>query len=109
MKIRPLFVPLAAFWLCICTKIYAYGAYATTPKADLGDIASNIVEVELVANSFIQFVFVTSGLGLIASSIYHFKLWSQNRQHRPFSRPLLFLIFGLALIGLVYIPMPISK
>lgn len=95
------------FTVCTSTVVYAY-TY-TAPKKDLGDIANNIVEVELIANSFLQFIFITSGIGLIAASIYHFKLWTQNRQHRPFSRPLFFLIFGLSCIALVFIPMHLPK
>lgn len=92
-----------AFLFCICNC-----AQAAT-KTTLGDIANNILEVELATNSFLQFIFVTSGVGLIASSLYHFKLWWKNRQHRPISRPILFLLFGLGLIILVYIPMPLGK
>ncbi len=106
VKKRLLLAFLAAMLFFLYTGSYA-ASYYSAPKANLGDVASNIVGVELVAHSFLRFLFMTCGVGLIASSVYHFKLWTQNRQHRPFSRPLLFLIFGLALIALVYIPVPI--
>jgi len=105
MKKLPLLIYVSVYALCVSATVYAYGP----PKSSLGDIADNIVDVELATHSFLKFLFLTSGIGLIASSMYHFKLWRQNRQHRPFSRPLLFLIFGLGLIALVYIPVPLPK
>lgn len=105
MKKHSLLICTLVYVLCASATVYAYAP----TKPSLGDIAENIVGVELATHSFLKFLFVTCGVGLIASSMYHFKLWTQNRQHRPFSRPLLFLIFGLALIALVYIPVPLPK
>lgn len=105
MKKLLLFIYTSVYTLCVSATVYAYGP----AKSSLGDIADNIVDVELATHSFLKFLLLASGIGLIASSVYHFKLWTQNRQHRPFSRPLLFLIFGLGLIALVYIPMALPK
>lgn len=106
MKMRHLVTFLSSALFFTSVNALAYGPHNST---NLGDVANNILEVELAANSFIQFIFVTTGIGLIAASIYHFKLWNQNRLHRPFSRPVLFLIFGIILIGLVYIPIFFPK
>jgi len=107
MKIRRLLTLFSIFLLFVYANAYAY-TYAPAKK-NIGDLAEGVVGVELVVHSFIRFLFVTAGIGLIFASLYHFKLWSQNRIHRPFSRPLFFLIFGIALIGLVYIPMFVPK
>ncbi len=107
MKIRRWLTPFSLCLLFIYANAYAY-TY-TPAKKNIGDLAEGVVGVELVVYSFVRFLFVTAGIGLIFASLYHFKLWSQNRHHRPFSRPLLFLIFGIALIGLVCIPMFLPK
>lgn len=107
MKIRRCLAFFPMSLLFIYANAYAY-TYKPA-KQSIGDLAEGVVGVELIVHSFIRFLFVTAGIGLIFASIYHFKLWSQNRLHRPFSRPLLFLIFGIALIGLVFIPMFLPK
>lgn len=109
MKMRRLSNFLFALVWVLFIDMNTYAYTYTAPKKNIGDLAESVVGVELVVNSFVQFLFTTAGIGLVFASVYHFKLWNQNRLHRPFSRPVLFLVFGLALIGLVYIPMFIPQ
>lgn len=83
-------------------------AYVGTPSQSLGGVAHNLLDAERSLQSFIQFVCLMTGVGLLIASIGMFKKHWQNPAEVALSRPVAMVILGVALVVLAFIPMPVN-
>lgn len=81
-------------------------AYAPSSRgSSLGDVAGNMFSLVKETQSFLQFLCLASGVGLLMASAWAFKSYWYNPVSTRFSKPMTMLILGLALIVLSFIPM----
>lgn len=87
---------------------YAASAWAYAPSArsnSLGDVAGNMFGLVKETQSFLQFLCLASGVGLLMASAWAFKSYWYNPVSTRFSKPMTMLILGVSLIVLSLIPM----
>lgn len=74
----------------------------------LSRVAQNVVGLEQAAQSFLQFLCVVTGTGLLIGSFIHFKSYRKNPISTRLSKPITMLLLGLALALIAFIPMRID-
>ena len=74
----------------------------------LGRVAQNVVGVEQAAQSFLQFLCVVTGIGLLLGSLVQFKSHRKNPVSTRLSKPIAMVLLGLALTFIAFIPMRID-
>lgn len=70
-------------------------------------VASNLLDFERTVQGFIQFIALVTGVALLLFSLSAFKSHRKNPVNVRLSKPISMVIFGIALIILSFIPMPV--
>jgi len=74
-----------------------------------GGVVHNLLDFEQSVQGFMQFIVLVTGAALVLSSIGMFVSHWKNPGNVRLSKPIALVVFGIALIVLSFVPMPVGK
>lgn len=103
MKLRPHRPKaLLTIWMTSCT-LWSTAAFAVLDPS-IGDVSNNLFEAVLGINSIIHVICLVTGSALILGAFFRYMNHRRNPIVAPLSSVFAFLIAGIAIILLIFIP-----